>query len=298
MDLHGVFIPITTPFDAASGDVDAVALRANLKRWSDSGVRGLVVGGSTGEAVLLDERERILCWEIVREAAPREQLLIAGTGAEARRTAIRYTKTAADLGYDAVLVQPPSFYKGAMKSDVVRDHYVAIAEASPVPVIVYQVPTRFCTLDFETGLVARLSEHPGIAGIKDSRGKLSTVGELVTHSAPGFQVLVGSGSLLYAALQAGAKGGILGVANFAPKESAAIERGFRHGNHAEAGRIQERVGRLHKHIVQAMGVGGVKCAMEELGFAGGVPRAPLRGADAEQRRRICELLDQTGLRAA
>ena len=261
-------------------------------------MRGFVIGGSTGEAVLLDESERTALWEASREATPADRLLVAGTGAESLRATVRMSKTAADLGYDALLVQPPAFYKGAMTDDVVRDHYRAVADAVDVPVILYQVPTRFSTLDFSTGLVAELSSHPNIVGIKDSRGKLDLVGELVTQTQDGFQVLVGSGSLLYGSLEIGAVGGILGVANIAPGDCADIYSLFASGDAAGAGALQERVAPLHNAIIGGMGVPGVKAALDLLGFRGGAPRPPLRSLPQDKRAEVSTLLEGAGLAAA
>ena len=295
LDISGVMIPTTTPFDPVTGEVDLVALRDNVRRWAATGVSGLVIGGSTGEAVFLDEEERDASWGVVGEVLPDGMLLVAGTGAESLRTTLRLTRMAAARGADAVLVQPPAFYKGAMTPEVVRNHYLAIAEASPVPVIVYQVPTRFSTLDFTTGLVAELSAHDNIVGIKDSRGKLELVGELVTQCARGFQVLVGSGNLLYAALEIGAVGGILGVANLAPRESARVHTRFVAGDRAGAGALQERIGPLHNTVVGGMGVAGVKYGLELLGYHGGVPRPPLRPLPENRRGEAAEALSKAGL---
>jgi len=258
-------IPTTTPFHPVTGEVDLAGLRANIEKWATTGVSGLVVGGSTGEAVFLDEQERDRCWAVASDTVPDDMTLVAGTGAESLRTTLRLTAMAVARGFNAVLVQPPAFYKGAMTPAVVRDHYLAVADAAPIPVILYQVPTRFSTLDFPAGLVAELSVHEKIIGIKDSRGKLETVGELVTQTARGFQVLVGSGALLYAALEIGAVGGILGVANLAPVDSARIQARFQAGDTAAAGRIQHRVGALHNAIVGGMGVAGVKYGLDLLG---------------------------------
>lgn len=295
MDISGVMVPVTTPFNSITGEVDLAGLRTNVEQWSATGVRGLVVGGSTGEAVLLDEDERCAVWEAVRDVAPDKLLLVAGTGAESRRATLRLSRKAADLGYDALLVQPPAFYQPAMRPAVVRDHYLAVADASRVPVIVYQVPTRFATLDFPSGLVAELSVHEKIVGIKDSRGKLELVGELLTMVRPGFQVLVGSGSILYAALEAGAAGGILGVANFMAEESALIHSRFAAGDAAGAGAAQERVAPLHDTVVGEMGVAGVKCALDMLGWIGGPPRPPLRPLAEIRRGEVARLLAGAGL---
>ena len=295
LDIGGVMIPATTPFDPVTGEVDLVALRENVRRWATTGVSGMVIGGSTGEAVFLDEGERDASWDAVSGVLPDGMLLVAGTGAESLRATLRLTRMAAARGADAVLVQPPAFYKGAMTSAVVKSHYLAVAEQSPVPVIVYQVPTRFSTLDFPAGLVAELSAHENIVGIKDSRGKLELVGELVTQCARGFQVLVGSGNLLYGALEIGARGGILGVANLAPRESAGLHARYVAGDRAGAGALQERIGPLHNAVVAGMGVAGVKYSLDLLGYHGGVPRPPLRPLPEARRGEAAEALARAGL---
>lgn len=276
VDLSGVLIPTATPFRVNDGELDLAAFRSNLRHWLASGVRGVVLTGSTGEAVLLDEKERIQLLEAGRELVPEDLLMVAGTGGESTRVTLRRTLEAADLGSDAVLIQPPSFYRGQMTSEVLRDHYRALADASPVPVILYQVPLRYSTLEFSTGLVAQLSEHPNVIGIKDSRGDLKKLGDLLDQVQAGFQVMVGTGAKLYASLEMGAVGGILGVANLAPRESAEIVSAFHAGRVEEAGAIQERLAPLHDGIVGGFGVAGVKAALDILGMAGGAPRPPLQ----------------------
>ncbi|UCC24678.1 MAG: dihydrodipicolinate synthase family protein [Gemmatimonadales bacterium] len=292
MDLSGVFIPTVTPFDGA-GEVDLQDFRLNAASWLRHPVRGFVVGGSTGEAVLLDESERTLLWEDAREVLG-ERLLIAGTGAESLRATLRMTRAAASAGADAVLVQPPSFYKGAMKADALEAHFRAVADASPVPVIVYQVPLHLNTLDIPNDVTARLSEHPNVVGIKDSRGKLELVEELVEICTPGFQVLVGNGALLFAALETGAAGGILGIANVLPGASAGIAVNWGAGDRIEAARLQEVVGPAHRGIVGGMGVPGVKRALDLLGLPGGAPRPPLRSLPASREDELRQLLREAG----
>jgi hypothetical protein len=200
---------------------------------------------------------------------PSEAILIAGTGAESTRQTIRLNKEAAEAGADAVLVSPPAYYKGAMTPEVLLRHYRAVADASPVPVLVYQVPLRLSTLEFPTGLIAELSRHPNIVGIKDSRGKLDLVAELVEATGDDFQVLVGSGAILYGGLEVGAVGGIVAVGLMACAEAAEISVAYAEGRTAEAGRIQERIAPVHNGIVGGMGVPGVKAALDVLGLHGG-----------------------------
>lgn len=295
LDLTGAFLPVTTPFDAVTGDVDVVAFRSNLRAWFRSPIRGILIAGSTGESVFLDEGERAALLDAARDAVPSEAVVIAGTGAESTRQTIRLTRLAAEAGADAVLVKPPAYYKGAMSPAVLARHYKAVADASPVPILIYQVPLRLSTLDLPSGLVAELSQHPNIVGIKDSRGKLELVGELVAQSADDFQVLVGNGAILYGALETGAVGGIVAVGLLAPAAAAEIVAAFGEGRNPDAGRVQERIAPLHQEIVGGMGVPGVKAALDLLGYHGGPPRAPLEAVGEARRDQIRALLDAAGL---
>jgi 4-hydroxy-2-oxoglutarate aldolase len=182
-----------------------------------------------------------------------------------------------------------------MTPEALAVHYRAVADGSLVPVIVYQVPLRMSTLDLATGLIAELAQHANVVGVKDSRGKLELVGELVDATrGHDFQVLVGNGALLYASLEAGAAGGILGVANLAPAESAALVEAWGQGRGSEAGRLQERVGPLHQEVVGGMGVPGVKHALDLLGLHGGDPRPPLRPLPASRREELRAFLSDRG----
>ena len=297
VDLSGVLVPCTTPFDPVTGDVDLVGFRANVRSFMAHPVRGIVVGGSTGEAVLLDEDERVLLLEGARDLVPDDRLVIAGTGAESTRATIRRCEVSAGKGADAVLVQPPAFYRGAMMDAALLEHYRAVAAASPIPVIVYQVPLRMSTLELSINLVAELAEIANVVGIKDSRGSLELVGELVDRTPDAFQVLVGSGAALYGGLELGAVGGILGVANLAPGPAAAIHTAQRAGDSAEAGRFQETVAPVHTEIVAALGVPGVKTGLDLLGLRGGDPRLPLRPLPDGKREDVASVLDRAGLEA-
>jgi 4-hydroxy-2-oxoglutarate aldolase len=297
VDLSGVLVPCTTPFDPVTGEVDLVGFRANVRSFLAHPVRGIVVGGSTGEAVLLEEDERMVLLKGARDLVPDDRLVVAGTGAESTRTTIRRCRASAGTGADAVLVQPPAFYRGAMTDAALLEHYRAVAAASPIPVILYQVPLRMSTLEFSTNLVADLAKIDNVVGIKDSRGSLELVAELVDRTPDTFQVLVGSGAVLYGSLEVGAVGGILAVANLAPGPAAAIHTAHRAGDSVEAGRIQEAVAPMHAEIVAAMGVPGVKAGLDLLGLRGGDPRLPLRPLSDRDRESVASVLDHAGLEA-
>lgn len=295
MELNGVFAPATTPFDPVTGELDRVALRANVRAWIRTGLDGLVLFGSTGEGVLLDEEERERAIGAVRELVPEERRLLAGAGAESTRAAVRMARAAAGAGADAVLVHPPAYYRPQMTPGALRDHFTAVADASPVPVVLYQVPPRFSTVELAAGLVEELSRHPNVAGIKDSTGELRSLGALADACDRSCAVLVGSGDSLYGALEVGARGGILAVALLLPDACAELYRAFREGRAGEAGRLQERIAPLHRAVVGGLGVPGVKAALDELGLHGGPPRPPLQPLRPKEREAVREALRKAGL---
>lgn len=295
MNLQGVFAPVTTPFDPHTEEVDAAAMVTNIRHWLGAPLAGVVLFGSTGEGVLLDPLEKQRLLGAVRPVVPEGKLLLVGTGAESTRATIRMTQVAAREGADAVLVQPPAFYRPQMTPEALRDHFTAVADAAPVPVILYQVPPRFSTVDLAPGLVGALVHHPNIVGIKDSTGELKSLGALVDACGPHGTVLVGSGAMLYGALETGARGGIVALALLAPNESAEICEAYAAGDLARAGRVQERIASVHQEIVGKLGVPGVKAALDMLGLTGGAPRSPLQPTRERERRQIGEALRKAGL---
>ncbi|HEX2203434.1 MAG TPA: dihydrodipicolinate synthase family protein [Longimicrobium sp.] len=296
MDLRGVFAPATTSFDPVTGDVDVVSLRANLRSWLAAPLAGVVLFGSTGEGPLLDEDEKARLTDAARDVVG-ERLLLAGTGAESTRATIRATKAVAAEGADAVLVQPPAYYKPLMTPEALRDHYTAVADASPVPVILYQVPPRFSGVELPAGLVGELAKHPNVAGIKDSHGDLKTLGALVDACGKNAAVLAGSGAVLFGALEIGAVGGILAVALLAPAQCAELCHAYAEGRLPEAGRLQERIAPLHKSVVADLGIPGMKAALDELGLHGGAPRPPLKPLREKDRPRVRDALRAAGVGA-
>lgn len=291
--LTGIFLPVTTPFQAQTFDLNAEAFTANLRKWAEHPIAGVVVGGSTGEAPLLELQELARLVDLGRSALPEEVLLVAGTGMEATRSTVSACRIVAERGAEAVLVRPPSYFRAQMTPEALREHFLEVAEGSPVPVILYHVP-KFVPVDLVPDLVGRLVEHPNIVGIKDSSGDLKNLGALTEACADRAAVLVGSGSHLYAGLELGVTGGILAVALIAPGESCAVMEAWRAGRAAEAGRAQEVLGPLNRAVVGGAGVPGIKHALDLLGYEGGVPRPPLRSPTPE----VCERVRAALARAA
>lgn len=294
--LGGVLLPVTTPFDPDSGELDRRALRANLGRWAAGPVAGFVVGGSTGEAPLLDEIELLRLVESARQATPRGLAVVAGTGAESTRQTVRLCREVARKGADAVLVRPPSYYADAMDHQALVAHFESVADASPVPVLLYHIP-RYVPVPIDARLAARLARHANVIGIKDSSGDMSTLGAMAEAFAGRGDVLVGAGTHLYGGLQVGASGGVLAVALLATAACGRLMEAWRRDDDATAGALQERVGALHRAVVGRSGVPGVKAALDLLGMEGGPVRPPLRPVGGEERRRIRGALEAAGLPA-
>lgn len=287
--LGGVLAPITTPFDSATGEVAPAHLRHNVTRLIEAGLDGVVVAGSTGESALLDpeEQRRMIGW--VREVLPDQRWLLAGTGAESTRQAVALTRAAGAEGADAVLVRPPGYFASAVSPASLADYYRAVADASPVPVLVYNIP-KYTHLPIAAGLLQQLVSHANIVGVKDSSGDAKNLAAY-RDAAPGWSVFVGSGSLLYQALELGCDGGILAAACFAAELCARIVVAFRAGDREGAGRLQERLGPLDKEVVGRLGPAGVKAAMDAVsgGLYGGPVRAPLAPVAPADRERVAKL---------
>jgi 4-hydroxy-2-oxoglutarate aldolase len=284
----GVLAPVTTPFDTTTGDVAPVALRQNVARLLAAGLHGVVIAGSTGESALLDpeEQRRMVGWG--REVVPDKRWLVAGTGAESTRQAVALTRAAAAEGADAVLVRPPSYYANATSPATLLAYYRAVADASPIPVLVYNIP-KYTHLPLAAGLLVELATHPNIRGAKDSSGDAKNLAAY-REAVPQWTVLAGSGSLLYAALELGCDGGILAVACFAAQRCSEVFAAFHAGDRARAGALQELLGPLDKEIVGRLGPAGVKAAMDAVGLYGGPVRAPLAPLAPADRERVAALV--------
>lgn len=290
---EGVFPPIPTPFDA-DGKILHDKLKSNLARWNETGLHGYVVLGSNGEYVMLNESERAAVWETARAAIPHDKLFFAGTGSESTHTAIALTKRAAELGADAAMVVTPHYYKSQLNSQTLINHFRMVAEASPIPIILYNFPPS-TGIDLDVPTVLQLAQHPNIAGIKDSSGNITKFAEIVQGAGADFALLAGSGAYFYPSLCVGAKGCVPALGNIAPRECVAIYDAFRAGRHDEARAIQLRVVALNAAITSKWSVPGLKAALDELKFYGGPPRLPLRVLGEEERRTLKQLMKETGV---
>ncbi len=269
----GVFAPIPTPFDEQDR-VDTARLRAAIGRWMKTSLSGLVVLGSNGEAVLLDDFESDQAIVAAREAVPANRGFIVGTGRESTQSAVKAAKRAAEHGADAVLVRTPGFFKPQMTNEAFVRHYTAVADASPVPVLLYNF-TALTGVTLQPAAVAKLAAHPNIIGMKESGGDAGQIADLVAATPKDFSILAGSAGTFYASLCVGAIGGILALACVVPDPCTRLFELTRAGKHAEALALQRQLVPLAKLLGQAYGVPGLKAAMSIIGYDVGVPRPPL-----------------------
>jgi 4-hydroxy-2-oxoglutarate aldolase len=289
--LRGIMLPFTTPFDA-DDEVDVRAVRANIERWNKTGINGYAALGSTGERAHLNERECRKVIETARESVPDDFAFIVGAGQQGTEATIAEVRGVAQAGADAVLVITPHFYRAEMTQAALVNHYLAVADAAPVPVVLYSVPP-FTNVSLQPETIARLSEHENIIGVKDSSGDVLNLAETVRLVPKDFAVLTGNGSSLYPALCVGAKGAILAIALVAPRLAVAISDAFAAGEHEQARRMQQRLMRLTRAVPGRHGISGLKAALDMLGYGGGRVRAPLSNVGEEARVEIAAVLKET-----
>lgn len=273
LDLSGVLAPIPTPFDS-NGRILFDRLETNFERWNRAPLRGIVAGGSNGEFAFLSVEERVAVVGQVRRLAPGERLVIAGSGMEATHETIEVTRRMADAGADAAIVVTPSYFRSRMDGPTLVAHYMAVADASPIPVILYNVPAN-TAVDLTAEAAIELSHHPRVIGIKDSGGDVVKLSRMAAESADGFQVLAGSAGFFLAALAVGAVGAVAALANVGAVEMEAVRQAHARGDQDEAATIQAQLQAANACVTSRFGVPGLKAAMDLIGMYGGPPRRPL-----------------------
>src|SRR5579862_1567377 len=350
MLLSGIFPPITTPLYPDS-NIYFKKLESNMERYSRTPVAGIVVLGSTGEAILLSDEERRAVLKVARDAAANQKVLIAGTGIESAIETLRLTEYAAELGYDVAMVRTPHYYKGQMKPANMLAFYRTVADRSPLPVIIYNFP-QATGYDMPAEIVIELADHPNIVGIKESSGDVEKVrkmvdgtlhvkrsatvtetfeavtprmvkaategsgsdGELVQvaalagetkpsssavsvagrlktrQKAVGFQVLVGAAHKLEPSLQAGAVGAILAFADAAPTACYEVYAAWKEGDFELARVKQQRIANAAERVVGALGIAGLKHALDLNGYFGGPVRLPLLPLTADLKAEVEQLM--------
>lgn len=291
-DLKGVFAALTTPF--VGDEVSPKKLKENIQKYNKIDLAGYVILGSTGESVFLSDQESEKIVQAAKESASQGKKIIVGTARESTRATLEFTNRMAGLGIDAALVRTPSYYKSLLNKKALMTHYLTIAEKSQIPVIIYNIP-RNTGISVDSHLLIELSKHHNIAGIKDSSGNLSSLGEAIPHIPPRFCILLGAGSLFLQGLLLGAHGGILALASVAPAHCVKLYNLFLEKQLEEALKLQLELIPLNKALIQTYGIPGIKYALNLLGYSGGSTRLPLLPLDENGKEDIKNLLANLGL---
>lgn len=260
LSIEGVYPPMLTPFKA-EGQLDIESHLFNMERWNATPLSGYLVLGSNSEAAYLTESEKLFLIEKTAEVVPEDRLLIAGTGMESTQETISLTQKAAERGAKAALILTPFYYLGNMTDDALTQHFLKIADAVEIPVLIYNVP-KFTHINVSNHLLTALKDHPNIIGMKDSAGN---IGQLIQYQSilnEDFNLLVGTASLWYPALTLGIKGGIMALANIFPDECYQIQSLVNQGNWHEAEKLYRILYPVNQAITATYGVAGLKYAAD------------------------------------
>jgi len=294
MKLPGIFPALTSSFDY-EGKLYKAKVIHNIEKLNQVALTGYTVCGSTGETPLLSTEERLQLMEWVSQASAPGKTLIAGVGAESVHETVRVANRAADLGYHVALALTPFYYRGQMhKPETQAVFFRAVADQSKIPVLLYNIP-QVTGYDLPVDTIAELSHHPNIIGMKDSSGNVEKMKQTVPAVKSGFQILSGSGVSFGEALEIGAAGAILAIANALPYACVTIWEAFRSRQQEACKDWQTRLLPASKIIAAKYGIPGLKYAMDLNGYYGGPPRLPFVPPSNEAKAEIAQAFD--GLRS-
>ena len=292
MKIQGIIPPVATPMQA-NEDLDLPRLRWFLDRFIASGVHGVFVLGTNSEFYALDEREKQEVVAVAVEHVKGRVPVLAGTGAESTREAVRLTKMAEKEGANGVSVITPYFVSPNQQE--IYDHYRRIAEATALPVVLYNNPATCGGVKIDVDTVARLAEIPNILGIKDSSGDMQNAIEYLRVVPSRFSVLMGRDTLIYPALIFGASGAVPATANIAPKLLVEIYEAFRRGDHAGSLAAQRKLNPVRLALTLGTAPGAVKAALELMGLSIGPCRRPVAPLTPEKSKEMRMALASAGL---
>jgi 4-hydroxy-2-oxoglutarate aldolase len=291
----GIYVPVPTFFDV-NENLDLATLRQYIHALNPSGVAGYVAMGSNGESVHLSSDERVQVIETVREVAGPDVPILAGCGEQSTRATIANCHRAAHSGADAALVLPAFYFKSRMNNAALLAHYRAVADSSPLPVIIYNMPGNAAGIDVDVATICALAEHTNIIGVKDSSGNLAKMAQVVAAtSLSRFRVFAGSAGYLLPALAVGAAGAVAALANIFPREVCRVQELFKAGQLENARILQARLAPANTAVTATYNVPGLKAALELVAGYGGNPRSPLLPLSPQERTQLAAILE--GVRA-
>lgn len=289
---HGIYTPIVTPF-TANEEIDYTKMKANLDKWGSTKLDGIVILGSNGEFVYLSTEEKLELVSFVIENFKYDKKIIVGTSCESTKETIVLSKKVAELGADAILVLPPNYFKGGMKEEVLYKYFMDVADESPIPMMLYNMPGN-TGINLSSALVAKLSKHPNIVGIKDTSGNIVQLSEIIRDTDEDFTVFAGNAGYLLPALAVGARGATLALANILPDECCKLVDLFKEGKMQEARDLQKRLLEINFTVTGKFGVPALKYALDLLGYDGGYPRRPLLPLSDENKKVVVKVLKDYG----
>ncbi len=285
---NGIYTPIVTPFDIEER-IDYIKMDHNLDKWGKTDLDGIVVLGSNGEFVHLNDGEKKELVNHVVKNFNREKKIIVGASCESTIETIKDCEEYSKIGADAALVLPPHYYKGSMKESVLHKYFEDVADRSPIPLMIYNMPGN-TGINLSSSLVASLSRHENIVGIKDTSGNIVQISEIVRDTAEDFSVFAGNAGYLLPALSVGARGATLALANVLPEECCDLVYLFRDGKLDEARELQLKLIEINFTVTGKLGVAGLKYAMVLMGYMGGEVRRPLIRLSTEDRQYVEKLI--------
>ncbi len=292
-DLNGIFPPIATPFDS-DGELLVDAFAQNLERWVETDLAGFLVLGSNGESAYLSDEEKLRLLREARSRIPRNKTLIVGAGKESTRLCVDFVSKVAALGADYALIGTPCYFKPRMNDDALFAHFWSVADESPIPILIYNVP-QFTGVGTSAALVEKLAAHENIAGLKESSANIVLQAAIRRHTPRRFSLLVGSAPTLLASLIHGACGGIVAIAGVLPGLTVDLYTAFRSGNWKKAAELQARISPPAAAVTTQYGIAGLKAAMDLIGYIGGFPRLPLLPLSTEQRAALHAIFQSAGV---
>lgn len=288
--IDGILPPICTPFKNQKNEPIAWKhLENNLKLWERIPFKGYVVHGSNGEYPFLTTDERIDLVHAVRESTDKNKIIIAGASAESLKTTLQTCESMAKKKADYVLILPPSFYKNRMTDAALFKYFTEVADRSPLPVIIYNMPAN-TTIDITFELCIDLASHPNIVAMKDSGGNIPKLGlinqQLKQMNNRDFSVIAGSAGFLLDALKVGCTGGICALANVLGSELIELYENFLNGKLQEAEIIQKKIIEPNTHVTRLFGVAALKASLDASGFYGGPVRVPLLPLNEDEYEKV------------
>ena len=293
LSLNGILPPVPTAFDK-QGDLFLKKIQDNLIFLNKFDLRGYLILGSNGELVMLSEKERIEVLKTARTVIPEDKVMMAGTGCQSTRQTMDFTCKAAELGADVALVLNPYYYRASMNQNALVNHYMKVADASSIPIVIYNMPAN-SGIDMDSETIYQISQHPNIIGLKDSGGNVTKIGAIHKMCGKDFQILAGGAGFFLPALTVGATGGILALANILPQLSIDLYSMFLQGEMELAKELQIRLISINTAITKAWGIPALKEAMDMIGLYGGPVREPLLPIEPEKKEHLRQLLDEVGI---